>query len=149
MSELHLRLLGAPEATLDALPVKRFGSIKALALLVYLVVECDRSHRRASLAALLWPDESDRTARSNLRHALFDLRQAIGDRAGHGADACDSESPILLVTRESIQFNCDSACWVDVHVFRSLIEQQPLGLPDAGQLAEAVTLYRGPFLDWS
>ena len=151
MPQLYLRLLGALEATLDGQPVKRFGSAKALALLAYLVAESDRPHRRASLAALLWPNQPESGARSNLRRALSNLRQAIGDRNGRldRARSCerDCARPILLVTRETVQFNCDSDCWVDVRAFHTLIAIQPLGLPDTGQLAEAVSLYRGAFLE--
>ncbi len=39
----------------------------------------DVAHRRERLAGLLWPDIDDSRARSNLRHTLFRLRNAIGD----------------------------------------------------------------------
>jgi len=141
MTRLCLRLLGAPEATLDGQPVTRFDSAKVRALLAYLVVESDRPHRREILATLLWPDQPESVARTNLRNALSNLRGAIGDRARER----DGAPLILLVTRESVQFNCDSDCWVDVRAFQTLIERRPLGLPDTGHLAEAVSLYRGPF----
>ncbi len=80
MARLSLSLLGPFQVTLDGEPVTSFESNKVRALLAYLAVEADRPHRRDSLAALFWPDWPDRAARSNLRHALPNLRKAIGDR---------------------------------------------------------------------
>ena len=118
MAHFSLSLLGAYQATLDGEPVTRFGSAKAQALLAYLAVEADRPHRRDTLAGLLWPNESSHTARNDLRQALFTLRKAIGDR--DTACAGSVSSPALLVTRETVQFDCTSDCWVDVHEFQSL-----------------------------
>ena len=53
---LHLQLLGGFDVRVDDAPITHFRSDKARALLVYLAVEADRPHQRASLAALLWPD---------------------------------------------------------------------------------------------
>ena len=81
MPHLQLTLLGAFQATLDGQPVVGFESNKVRALLAYLAVEADRPHPRATLACLLWPERSDCDALANLRYALSNLRQAIGDRA--------------------------------------------------------------------
>ncbi len=147
MAHFSLSLLGAYQATRDGEPVTRFGSVKTQALLAYLAVEADRPHRRDALAGLLWPEEPDRTARNNFRHALSMLRQAVGDRGGSRAEG--ESPPILLVTRETVQFDCTSDCWVDVHAFRALSHA---GASDAGghpvdSLAQAVALYRGDFLE--
>ena len=116
-----------------ALPVRATGFVsnKVRALLFYLAVEADRAHRRESLAGLLWPEWPDRSARTNLRNALANLRQAIGDR--------DAEPPFLLVTRETIQRNPESDASVDVSAFGDLVAREAC--------AEAVALYRGPFLE--
>ena len=78
-SSLSVRLLGPFQVTLDERPVTGFTSDKVRALLAYLVAEADRPHRREALAGLLWPEWPERTARTNLRRALADLRQVIGD----------------------------------------------------------------------
>ena len=52
----------------------------AQALLFYLVVEGAADHtnpRRETLMALLWPDTLPQSAQTNLRQALYQLRQAI------------------------------------------------------------------------
>ena len=95
-------------------PVTDFATDKARALLAYLAVEADRSHRRDALAGLLWPDEPEARARQSLRQALSYLRQAIGDR--------DEAVPFLLISRQALQFNTESNHWLDVAVFTALVE---------------------------
>jgi DNA-binding SARP family transcriptional activator len=107
-------------------------SDKALALLAYLVVESDRAHRREKLAGMLWPDYTESSARANLRRALADLRQAIGDR--------HATPPYLHTTRETIQFNTASDYWLDVGAFTDMAG-------DLTGLEQAVALYRSSFLE--
>ena len=118
MAQLAIRLLGGFAVTLDGEPVTGFDSNKVRALLAYLAVEADRAHRRESLAALLWPGYPERSARTNLRNALSNLRTVIGDRAATrmaGATrVADAEPPYLLVTRETVQFNTASNYQMDV-----------------------------------
>ena len=54
---VELRLLGPAEARRDGRPL-RLRTKKAFALLAYLAAQ-GRTHRRAELAALLWPDSED------------------------------------------------------------------------------------------
>jgi WD40 repeat protein/DNA-binding SARP family transcriptional activator len=136
MAHLSLRLLGPLQIELGGEPADDFESDKVRALLAYLAVEADRPHRRDALAALLWPDWPDRTARKNLRNALSNLRQAIGDR--------HATPPFLLITRDTIQFNAASDHWLDVSAFTASVEADP---PTAAQLEEALALYRGSFLE--
>jgi DNA-binding SARP family transcriptional activator len=134
MARMALALLGPLAVTLDGEPVTGFESDKVRALLAYLAVEADRPHRREALAGLLWPERPDRAARANLRNALANLRQAIGDGQAH--------PPLLLITRETIQFNRASDCALDLAALAALS-----GLETTGQLEAAVALYRGPFLE--
>jgi predicted ATPase len=144
MSHLSLSLLGPFQVTLGGQPIADFHSDKVRALLAYLAVECDRPHRRESLAGLLWPNWPEQSARKNLRNALSDLRRAIGDP--------EAVPPCLLVTREAIQFNAASDHTLDVADFALLVEGSAvegarIGAVQAGGLEEAVALYRGPFLE--
>jgi DNA-binding SARP family transcriptional activator len=97
MPQLALHLLGPFQATFDERPLTGIESNKVRALLAYLAVEADRPHSRDELIGLLWPDQPDATARANLRQALANLRNAIGDRT--------SKTPFLSTTSDSIQFN--------------------------------------------
>jgi DNA-binding SARP family transcriptional activator len=73
---LELRLLGLPVARRDGTPLP-LRTKKALALLAYLATE-GGTHRRAELAALLWPESDEKRARTTLRSALADLRGSPG-----------------------------------------------------------------------
>ena len=133
MARLVLSLLGTFQATLDEQPIHRFRVNTARALLAYLAVEADRPHHRDTLAGLLWPNVANAVAINNLRHALSDLRKAIGDTAA---------APFLHITRHTLQFNSASDSWLDTQAFRNGVQSD-----DPVQQAQAVGLYRGPFLD--
>jgi WD40 repeat protein/DNA-binding SARP family transcriptional activator len=151
MATLSLSLLGTLQIALGEQPVTDFKSDKVRALLAYLAVEADRPHRRETLAALLWPEMPDRSARSNLRDALSNLRHAIGDRTRSGDRARSGDHraspPFLLIEHNTIQFNTASDQWLDVARFCELVKSDRGDEPAYQQLAEAVELYRGGFLE--
>jgi len=144
MARLTVWLLGPPEIRLDGEPVTGLVSNKVRALLFFLATEADRrrpetvAHRRETLAGLLWPDYPERSAHTNLSNALSLLRTALRDRDRVSTQA----HPYLLVDRETVQFDRQSDCWVDVATFT-----EPVGLRDPSSLEQAVALYRGPFLE--
>jgi DNA-binding SARP family transcriptional activator/predicted ATPase len=146
MAHLLLGVLGSLQVSIDDVPVKTFESDKVCALLVYLAVEADRPHRRESLVGLLWPDCPEQVARHNLRQALFNLRQAIGDRA--------ASPPFLLISRDAVQFNRASDYTLDLAqfdtIFHTYEENASRGSEDpsirAARLEGVVKLYRGEFL---
>jgi len=133
-THLSISLLGDFHVTLDGNPVTRFESIKVRALLAYLAVEADRLHSRDVLAGLLWPEFPERAALSNLRYALSDLRQTIGDR--------EARPPFLLISSDSLQFNTGSHYTLDVGQFVQGIKSEQIE-----RLEQAVALYRGAFLN--
>jgi DNA-binding SARP family transcriptional activator len=116
-------------------PVTAFRSDKVRALLAYLAVEAEQPHRREKLAGLLWPEWPERGARSNLRYALANLRQTIGDH--------QAAPPFLHISRQTVQFNTASDAWVDVTAFTRLLERTR----GVSELEEVVALYRGEFLE--
>ena len=140
MADFVLRLLGAYQVCAGATPVTDFQSDKVRALLAYLVLE-PREHTRAELAALLWPETSDQSARANLRSTLHRLRQTL--------DAVDpgSSDRLLTVSRQSICFNPEAAS-VDVHRFLTAVAdaQSISSAVDLDQLEAATALYRGELL---
>jgi predicted ATPase/DNA-binding SARP family transcriptional activator len=150
MTKLSVHLLGPLQVTLGDAPITDFATDKARALLAYLVVESDRPHRRDALAGLLWPDQSQKNARQNLRQTLARLRQAIDD------DRDDEEAePFLLVSRESIRFNPRSDHWADVAAFTALAEacknhrhhRRERCASCLRRMDRMAELYRGDFLD--
>jgi len=142
MARLSIYLLGSFLVTLDDKPVTGFDSDKARALLAYLAVESDHSHRRESLAGLLWPDCPERTARRSLAGALANVRSVIGDH--------DAVPRFILSTHQEIQFNRASDSWIDAVACTAPLQCRG-SEPDADprvivQLEEATKLYRGEFL---
>jgi predicted ATPase/DNA-binding SARP family transcriptional activator len=133
MAHLSLSLLGPFRAALDGQPITSFESAKVRALLAYLAVEADQPHSREALAGLLWPDYPDRSALSNLRYALSNLREAIGDR--------QADPPFLGITRETLQFNTASNYTLDLDGLRDL---QDLAID---RLEQIVSLQCGLFLE--
>jgi predicted ATPase/Tfp pilus assembly protein PilF len=139
-------MFGPLQVLVDGQRVAIFNYHKAQALLAYLAVESDRAHRRDALVGLLWPDLPNDAARTNLRQALADLRQAIGD--------AHASPPFLHITRDTVQYNVASTHTLDVADFHRLLaacEAHPHRHADrcrhcAELLEQAVALYRGEFL---
>src|SRR5688572_26237775 len=75
MSQLRLSLLGPPQVWADDIPLT-FATRKALALLIYLVVE-GGPQPRDKLLALLWSDSAPERGRGVLRTTLAYLRRAL------------------------------------------------------------------------
>lgn len=144
MSHLAISLLGTFQITRGSTSITACESNKVRTLLAYLAVESDRPYRRDALAALLWPESAQSTALSSLRNALANLRRAIGDH--------EANPPYLLITRETVQFNCASDCHLDVADViypTNGFHQPPAGglSADVQTRISAVETYRGPFLE--
>ena len=146
--KLGLKLLGPPEAYRDGEPLS-FRTRKAFALLCFLATE-GGTHRRAKLAALLWPESGEKKARTTLRSALADLRGAL--RAGGGID-----DEHLLIARESLGFRAETGTDMDLSVLRSAHDaarnfagsSHPHGEDRQelmSRLREGYEAYRGDFL---
>lgn len=130
---LRVRLLGELSIELDGVALQAPASRPVRALLGWLALN-PGMHRRGQVAARLWPDVLDASARASLRTTLHALRGAVGDA---GALA-------LIATREEIGLD-PGGVWVDVRAFAEL--------GAAGEYADALALHRGELLaglddDW-
>jgi len=139
MLPLKLAVLGSVQVTLadQAVEVK---PRKALALFIYLACT-GHPQERDTLATLLWPNSSQKKARSALRSRLYELRSVLGEAWFEAEGA-------------SLSLSSQAEVWLDLHPF-----QQALTLyqshnhtvdnlcPDCiTNLTEAVGLYRDDFL---
>lgn len=129
---LTLEFLGMYSVSRDGVPISHFRGDKVRGLLAYLATEADRPHRRASLAALLWPGRREEVALRNLSQTLLRLRSAVGDTT--------NPSPLLAITRGTIGWRGEAA-GVDVLDFARLTYSI-----DPMDLEQAATIYRGEFL---
>ncbi len=103
-------------------------------MLAYLALEASRAHARDALAALFWPDDSEQAAKQNLRQALYQLRQLLGESSHAESEA----TSFLHVTRDTVQFNRASDYTLDVATFLDHLERQ--------RLEDAVQVYNDDLL---
>ncbi len=139
MVRLSLSFLGPFQVALDGQPATGFESARVRALLAYLTVEAAHSHSREALTGLLWPDWPQPSANANFRQALANLRACIGDR--------EADPSYLLISRETIQFNRESDYTLDVATFTALLKEARGSPPAVERWQQAVSLYRGSFLE--
>lgn len=129
MPVLQLRLFGPGNLSLDGRAV-RLHSERTLALLAYLVLESDRPHPRARLAALLWDDLGPAEARQSLRQALYSLRGVAALGVALQAD------------RDRLRLLPGAPLQVDALAFLDALRGA-----DEAAWAAAARLYRAPLLD--
>ena len=99
---------------------------KLVALLAYLAVASPRGlHRRDTVIGLLWPELTQDRARAALRHSVYRLRGLLG------ADALVSRGDEDVGIEPSV-IVCDASQFED--------------LLDHGDIAQALTIYRGDLL---
>jgi len=131
MTTLELSCLGHVEIKQDGQLVEGFVSAKAQALLIYLAVT-NQSHSRESLTGLFWGDKPENRARANLRKALSNLRQLVGE--------------YVSTTDQTVAFNHTETYSLDAAAFEAGLAAVETTSPDLFTLREAVELYRGDFL---
>lgn len=150
MARLSLKLLGTPEVR-HGERVVTFPTRKALALLVYLVVE-GGTHSREKIIALFWPESDSAHGRAVLRRTLVHLRHTL-------LETTDKQEPRHLIIEHDF-LGLDPASNVDLDlrvleaasIFARLSSSatartQMSILQEINQLQTAVNLYRGGFLE--
>jgi DNA-binding SARP family transcriptional activator len=131
-ARLKVRLLGGVEISLDGRRLRAFNALRLQRFLTLIALRSDLEHR-SRLAFELWPDSSERQARTNLRKLIHDFRHALPD------------------TEEFVEIDNEIVRWipgranVDVLRFRNALA--------AADLELAARLYSGDFLpacydDW-
>ena len=126
MTAFTIRLLGAIGIDWAGAPLTEFRSQKTLVLLAYLLCE-DRPITRDYLAGLSWPEMPQSQALGLLRRSLYDLNSQL--------PGC------LEMDRRTARFSPTAPVTVDLRCFAALTAQD-----DVTAWAEAVALYRAPFL---
>jgi len=128
---LEVRLLGAFEVKNEAGEIRISGRHEQ-SLFSYLVLNSGTFHRREKLAALIWPDSLDETARENLRHILWRIRKALPS---------NPTTEYLLADDVSIAFNTSAPIWLDVSVLKNAGKSR-----SANDLLSALAVYQGELL---
>jgi DNA-binding SARP family transcriptional activator len=123
---LYVKLFGAPSLSWNGESFE-LSRRQARALLYRLAAD-SAPIPRGQLGFLFWPDVDDRKARQNLTRLVSFIRGALPD-------------PDLIISgRDDIGFDAQR-CESDCRRFSRQLEQH-----DEAALAEAIALYRGPFL---
>jgi DNA-binding SARP family transcriptional activator len=130
MARLSVTLLGGLQARVEPGGAVNLPTRKAQALLAYLALPPGQAHPRAKLAALLWGEMREESARNSLRQALFALRKALAP----------TTPAVLSLEADTVALDRDAA-HVDVAEFERLLAS---GTTEA--LERASALYRGDLL---
>lgn len=123
---LRVRLLGGLELESNGKAVEVPAGRPARLLLGWLAA-FPGDHARSEVAARLWPDVLDSSARASLRTALSELRAALGPAAIH-----------VQATRETVALRGEGL-WVDLSAFSERVA--------AGRLEDALALSGGEVLE--
>ena len=123
----NIRLFGAIEIESNGEVLTSFRSLKALALLAYLISE-NRAVTRDYLAGLAWPESSQKQALGLLRRSLHSLTSQL--------PGC------LEIDRRTVRWRADAPANVDIYQFerltssredrRSRRRREPLSRPLSG-----------------
>jgi DNA-binding SARP family transcriptional activator/Flp pilus assembly protein TadD len=140
MSGVSLLLLGKPTIERDGVSVE-VDTRKAIALLAYLAVN-HQPFQRDTLAALLWSEYDQTSARADLRRTLSTLNKTLRE-------------DFILASRESLELNSSCNLWVDANEFLSLIDttrkhnhiSMEICQVCQTSLEKAASLYHGQFLE--
>ncbi len=108
MPDLSVSLFGPPRITRgnEQINIQRR---KDLGLLIYLVVT-SQPHSRDTLATLLWQDQNQADARSNLRKSLSRLKSLVGEAA-------------IVMSQEQVRLNPNLSVDLDILRFQQHIQQ--------------------------
>ncbi len=135
---LEIKLFGEFEVALDGEPVL-IRSAKAKAALSYIAFHFPNPIRRLKLATLLWSDMDESRGLANLRLALVELRELIGDYL-------ESDRNEISLAHQG-ETNFGPQLVIDKIEFDSLIGIQASEELDLGTASQCIELYRGPLLD--
>jgi DNA-binding SARP family transcriptional activator len=136
-AHLEIATFGGLRIRLPGGGVPELRTRKAEGLLVYLACQ-QRVYAREVLGDLLWEEKSQSRTLANLRVALHDLRQAVGD--------------FVTIDRSQVSINRDAPLWLDVTeleiALSGWVESQGKITPEiAANIERAAALYRGDFLE--
>ncbi len=98
MSKITCKLFGVPRITKDGRMVL-FPYAKINALLYYILIS--KMVSRDEIAGLLWPDEAEKTAKKNLRNAIYQAKKSFGE------DIIVSPKKSFLMLNDALEIEID------------------------------------------
>ncbi len=136
---LEIHLLGPLQVLVNgqAPRAAAWGSERTRVLLAYLLWKGPDGASRDEILEVLWPDRPPAEATNNLHVTLYRLRRLLEPGLKQG-----NLSRYIIHDGGRYRFNYGSAHWLDVSVFKLLLERGQLE-----DLKRAVDLYRGGYLE--
>jgi len=126
---LHIYLFGQLHASYLGKPYPLKMRPMAYPLWAYLLLNRQQAVDRTHMAYMLWPDESEQKAKTNLRRHLHYVRQAL-----------PADETWVITTNQTVQWNPEAPFWLDVAAFERLAQSED-------QLEAASSLYGGDLLE--
>jgi len=136
MHELSINLLGRTKINYHGDNIESKMSTKAIALICYLISNCDKKISREKLSGNLWSDSDEKSSRYNLRFCLWSIKRIIHpDKYGEEFIICEKE---LCYINKRYNFFCDVLC----------LKQNEMEIDlSLEKLLELKTYYSGEFLE--
>ena len=142
MKTIALHLQGSLNISKAGQELSEFGTKKARALFIYLLLENARSHSRQTLSSLFWSEQSEKLARQSLRQALSNIRKLLG------------EEDYLQISSQWVRIQPDVEIWSDTGEIESIVEECKKHhhrdishcLPCVKRQIRIASLYNGEFL---
>lgn len=142
---VHAEFLGGFSICVNGQEIPDLSTIKAKALLAYILVEGSKPLSRSVLAALFWPDVPEQTALHNLRQALVLINKVI-QQPPNGVE-------IFETSREWISLKQETRLEIDARDFTKRLESlfaKVNGPPERGFpihfLNRTLEQFKGEFL---
>lgn len=144
MSSLRINLLGCVRVQHDGESAPTKLPHRVQALLAYLVLHRERTHRRETLSALFWGEQSEASARSCLSTSLWRLRQILEPpKLARG-------TYLLADPGGEVGFKSRGDYWLDVAVVEDAVRRLRHDKSDVRDLPaaeRALEHYTGDLLD--
>jgi DNA-binding SARP family transcriptional activator/tetratricopeptide (TPR) repeat protein len=128
--ELQIRLLGNFSIEADGRPFVMATPRRTLPILAYLLLNRGGAASREHLAYMMWPDDSEESARTKLRANLYDLSRVMPAAPG---------TNWIVASGDAVSWNPDARLRLDVDEFAERCA-------DPRRREEAIDLYRGELL---
>lgn len=135
---LHIILMGQFRLRYGETAEITFDTPSHQALLAYLVFHAGQTQKRQHLAFLFWPTSAEGQARTNLRKALYHLRQALP----HAAE-------FLRINRHTVTWCAEAPFTLDIADFQAAFSQAQQATSPTDRrraLALALDKYHGELL---
>ncbi len=126
---LRISLFGEPSFEYKGAYYAFIAPPKTIEVLTALLLARGNGIERLSLAMRIWPDESEETARGNLRRHLHYMKRAL-----------PSDASWYLANRNMVRWNREAPYWLDIEAFEQ-------GCTSVEGRLSAASLYRGDVFD--